>query len=317
MSTDETQVTALLPRDSRIALVGAGRMGLPISRTLVGAGFEVVVTDLRAEVAEAVAETGARWSAEASEAADGADIVITVMPGTPELQDLMAGSAPLLDALAVGTTWIDMTSASPLIMKPIQDAARARGVAVLEAPMGGGPAAAAAGTLRLFVGGEPATFRRVRPVLEAIADSEHIKLVGGPGLGYTAKLLVNLLWFGQAVATAEAMLLGQAAGLDVEALRALLADSAAGSEFLRHDLPRVLAGDYLPLFGLDRCTEELEAVTELFRTFAVPSDLSRVVTRVHQRALARFGPVDGELMAVALLEELTGTRLRSGSRKVV
>ncbi|MEV6904583.1 NAD-binding protein [Amycolatopsis sp. NPDC051372] len=121
---------------------------------------------------------------------------------------------------------------------------------------------------------------------------------------------MNLLWFGQAVATAEAMLLGQAAGLDVEALRSLLAGSAAGSEFLHHDVQRVFSGDYLLLFGLDRCTEELEVVSDLFDSFAVPSELSQVVTRVHREALARFGPVDGELMAVALLEELAGRPLR-------
>jgi 3-hydroxyisobutyrate dehydrogenase-like beta-hydroxyacid dehydrogenase len=170
-----------------------------------------------------------------------------------------------------------------------------------------------AGRMRLPISGNlkaAGTFGRVLPVLEAIADPSRIKLVGGLGLGYTAKLLVNLLWFGQAVATAEAMHLGQAAGFDAEALRTLLADSAAGSEFLRHDVQRVFSGDYMPLFGLDRCTKELEAVTDMFQALGVPSELSLVVTRVHQRALSRFGPVDGELMALALMEELAGSRLR-------
>jgi 3-hydroxyisobutyrate dehydrogenase-like beta-hydroxyacid dehydrogenase len=73
---------------------------------------------------------------------------------------------------------------------------------------------------------------------------------------------------------------------------------------------RVFSGDYMPLFGLDRCTEELEAVTDMFQALGVPSELSQVVTRVHQRALSRFGPVEGELMALALMEELAGSRLR-------
>jgi 3-hydroxyisobutyrate dehydrogenase len=197
-------------------------------------------------------------------------------------------------------------------MRPIQDDALARGVEVLEAPMGGGPGAAQARTLELFAGGDAATFRRVLPVLEAVADPGRIRLVGGLGHGYTAKLLVTLLWFGQAIATAEAMRLGQAAGIDAEALRTLLADSAAGGEFLRHDVQRVFSGDYLPLFGLDRCTEELEAVTGMFEVLGVPCELSRVVTRVHQQALSRFGPVNGELMALAFLEELAGSPLRPG-----
>lgn len=311
MKTNHVGPRPPLSPHARVVVVGAGRMGLPISRNLVAAGFDVVATDTRSEVAEAVADTGAGWSTDAGQAVAGADVVLTIMPGIPELRDLMTGPAPLLEALAPEATWIDLTSSSPLPTNPIQDAARARGVDVLEAPMGGGPQAAETGTLHLYVGGDTATFERMLPLLEAIADPDGIRLVGGPGLGYTAKLLVNLLWFGHAVATAEAMLLGQAAGLDAGALRALLAGSAAGSDFLRHDMPHVLDGDYLPFFGLDRCTEELEAVGELFREFNVPSELSRAVTRVHRQALTRFGPVDGELLAVALLEELAGANLRS------
>jgi len=295
---------------ARITVFGAGRMGLPICGNLQAAGYDVVVTDVRPEVAEAVLAHGARFEPVAAAAVTGADIVITVLPGVREILELMAGDGLVIPALAAHTTWVDLTTSSPLVMKPIQDEALARGVDVLEAPMSGGPGAARAGTLQLFAGGDAATFRRVLPVLEAVADPSRIKLVGGLGLGYTAKLLVNLLWFGQAVATAEAMHLGQAAGFDAEALRDLLADSAASSEFLRHDMQRVLAGDYLPHFGLDRCTEELEAVTDMFQALGVPSELSQVVTRVHQRALSRFGPVDGELMALALIEELAGSRLR-------
>jgi 3-hydroxyisobutyrate dehydrogenase-like beta-hydroxyacid dehydrogenase len=285
-------------------------MGLPICGNLQAAGYDVVVTDIRLEAAEAVLAQGARFEPVAAAAVTGADIVITVLPGVREILELMAGDRPLIPALAAHATWVDLTTSSPLVMKPIQDEALAHGVEVLEAPMSGGPGAAQAGTLQLFAGGDAATFRRVRPVLEAVAEPSRITLVGGLGLGYTAKLLVNLLWFGQAVATAEAMHLGQAAGFDAEALRNLLADSAAGSEFLRHDMQRVFTGDYMPHFGLDRCTEELEAVTDLFHALGVPSELSQVVTRVHQRALSRFGPVDGELMALALIEELAGSRLR-------
>ncbi|GHH40072.1 NAD(P)-dependent oxidoreductase [Lentzea cavernae] len=310
-SHDEDGLTeSPLRPGARIAVAGAGRMGLPISRNLAVAGFDVVVTDVRHDLADAVVAGGARWEPSGSAAAAGADVLVTVLPGIPEIRALMSGPESLVRALPAGAAWLDLTSSSPLAMREIQQDARSRGIAVLEAPMGGGPEAADAGTLRLFAGGNPSTFRRLLPLLEVIADPDHVVLVGGSGHGYTAKLLVNLLWFGQAVATAEAVLLGQSAGLDAEALRVLLAGSAAGSEFLRHDLARVFSGDYLPLFGLDRCVEELEAVTELFRDRGVPSELSEVVTRVHRQAAERFGPVDGELMAIALLEERAGALLR-------
>lgn len=162
------------------------------------------------------------------------------------------------------------------------------------------------------MGGDVALLERHRRLLELLADPRRISYFGGQGTGYTAKLLVNLLWFGQAVATAEALLLARRAGLDLDVLRQALTGSAASSAFIRRDLGALLNGDYMASFGLDRCCEELAAVTALAREYDVPCELSSVVERTHQRALRRFGPVDGELLAVALLEEDAGLRLRHG-----
>ncbi|GLY85838.1 NAD(P)-dependent oxidoreductase [Actinoallomurus iriomotensis] len=212
--------------------------------------------------------------------------------------------------LRPGAVWIDMTSNDPAATTPVRERVLARGADVLEAPVGGGVEAARTGTLRIFAGGEEAVFARCRPILEILADPAQIVRVGGHGAGHTAKLLVNLLWFGQAVATAEALLLGASAGLDLGTLRRVLAGSAAGSEFIRRDLTALFAGDYLTSFGLDRCLEELTAVTGLARAHGVPFALSDLVEDTYRRALDRFGPVDGELLAVALLEERAGRRLR-------
>jgi 3-hydroxyisobutyrate dehydrogenase len=195
---------------------------------------------------------------------------------------------------------------------PIRGHALARGVHVLEAPVGGGVQAAREGTLKLFAAGDAEVFERCLPLLRVLGDPARIVRIGGPGTGYTAKLLVNLLWFGQAVATAEALLLGQSAGIDLGTLRRALADSAAGSDFIDRDLDALLAGDYLRSFGLDRVCEELSATTALAREHQVPFELSTLVERTYRRALARFGAVDGELLAVALLEEEAGRPLRAG-----
>jgi 3-hydroxyisobutyrate dehydrogenase len=173
----------------------------------------------------------------------------------------------------------------------------------------GGPRAAETGSLHLFVGGDAAVLDEHRELLAALA--QRVLHVGGNGAGYTTKLLVNLLWFGQAVAVTEALLLGRRAGLEIDVLRAAIAGSAAASEFLRSDLDAPLAGDYLPSFGIDRCLEELEAVGELARELSVPLEVGEAVERVHRRAVERFGAVDGELLAVALLEEEAGLRLRA------
>ena len=167
------------------------------------------------------------------------------------------------------------------------------------------------GRLQLFVGGEAGTVEKHRALLEVLGDPDRIVHVGGHGTGYTAKLLVNLLWFGQAVATAEALLLGQRTGIDLAVLRDVLADSPAASAFIRSDIGLVFRGDYLASFGLDRICEELEAVTALAGDCQVPWELSDVVRRTYRRALAKFGPAPGELLAVALLENEAGARLRT------
>jgi 3-hydroxyisobutyrate dehydrogenase len=298
----------------QIAFAGLGRMGLPMCAALVRAGYQVTATDQRAEAQQAAVACGASWRDTPAQAAKAAGVLITMLPGPREVAAAMLGEAGALHGLAGGAAWIDMTSNSPAAARPIRERAMEQGVEVLEAPVGGGIAAAREGRLQLFVGGEAAAVERHRAVLEVLGDPGRIVHTGGHGTGYTAKLLVNLLWFGQAVATAEALLLGQRAGIDPAVLGHALAGSSAASAFARRDLGLVFQGDYLPSFGLDRICEELETVTALAREHQVPWELSDLVRRTYRRALARYGPVDGELLAVALLEDEAGHKLRPGNR---
>lgn len=281
---------------------------------LVAAGYEVNAGDVCADREGPVVECGARWRGSLPEVAADADIVITMLPGPDAVNDVMTGTGGVLAALPAGVTWIDMTSNSPAVGKMLAAAANARGIDVLDAPVGGGVAAARAGALQLFVGGESAVIDRCRPVLEALADPGRITHAGGTGTGYVTKLLVNLLWFGQAIATAEALLLGRRAGIDLDVLRQALAGSAGSSSFVLNDLGSLLDGNYLPSFELDRCCEELATVTALAGDLAVPSDLTRLVERTYQRALRYYGPATGELLPVAMLEEEAGIWLRHQPR---
>ena len=287
-----------------VGVIGVGRIGLPVCSRLVAAGFDVLAADVRPERESAVHNAGAGWASDVTALVTEAEVLVTVLPGTNELRTAMAIAIP---AARPGTTWIDLTSATPVDGRELVASAHERRVECLDAPVGGGVGAATAGTLQLFVGGEQSTVERHRELLESLGRVEH---VGGHGAGYTTKLLVNLLWFGQAVAVGEALLLARRAGIELEVLRPALDTSAAASEFIRRDLDALLEGDYLESFGLDRCVEELEAVLALADELDVPFDLSAEVARSYRAALARYGPVDGELLAVALLEERAGLRLR-------
>jgi 3-hydroxyisobutyrate dehydrogenase len=219
----------------RIGFIGAGRMGLPICANLARAGYDVIAGDVRADREGAVTACGARWGGTGIEVAAVADVLITMLPGTPELHDMMLAPGGVLAALPASATWIDMTSTSPGAGRVLAGAARSRGIGMLEAPVGGGVPAAAAGTLQLFVGGDAALMERHRTLLQALADPERIAYMGGPGARYTAKHLINLLWFGQTLATAEAMFLAHREGIDLETMQHALAGSAAASTSCRSD----------------------------------------------------------------------------------
>jgi 3-hydroxyisobutyrate dehydrogenase len=205
-----------------------------------------------------------------------------------------------------------MTSNSPDAPRPLA-AARARGIGVLDAPAGGGVPAARAGKLQLFVGGgDSALLERCRPVLEVIADPQRITHAGGNGSGYLTKLLVNLLWFGQAVATGEALLLARASGIDLDVLRQALAGSAASSAFIVKDLGALLDGDYLASFELDRVCEELATVAALARDLDLPSgaDAASRADLPAGTSLLRAG--QRGTPGRSLLEEEAGIQLRHG-----
>lgn len=276
---------------TRVGVLGAGRMGLPLVRRWTAAGFDVLVHD------PAPVDVTVHPLAEVTSAAD---VLVTVLPGAAEV----AAVVPGLD-LRPGTVWLDLTSGDPRTTGRIAQGFASRGVGTVAAAMGGGPPEAADGTLDLFVGGASADVERVAPLLAAVSRSVR-RLGEAPGAGQTAKLVANLLWFAQSVAVTEALLLGRSAGLDPAVLTQALAGSAGDSAFLQRHAGALLAGDHLTTFGLDRCVEELEVLERMAQDAAVPFDLHRGVLDLHRQALAEFGPVPGELLAAHLLQLRAG-----------
>ena len=292
----------------RIGLVGVGRMGLPMCRRLTQRGFAVLATDIRGEASAEVIAAGARWSESLGELAAQSDVVITSLPGAVEVALVLD---PLLAALPSGSTWIEMSTAAPAIAAEIARVAAMSDVHTLDAPVGGGPEAAAAGRLLAFVGGSAQDVEAHRDVLSTLAD--RILHVGPTGSGYVVKLLVNLLWFGQAVAVAEALSLGVRAGLDPETVRLAVQESAAASRFIERDAQALLAGDDLTAFSLAGCHQELADVLALGEQFEVPLGLAERVTELYARALERYGDVDGELLGARFVAERAGVDLRRPS----
>jgi 3-hydroxyisobutyrate dehydrogenase len=300
----------------RIGLLGVGRMGLPIAGHLAAAGFPVTAFDIDPVRESLAVARGLVLASDARAVAATADVLITVLPGPPELREAMLGADGALAALRPGTLWLDLTTNDPRVAAELATRAAARDVSVVGAPMGGGVRDADAASLRFFVGADTNAFHRVRTILDALSAPGGITHVGeNVAAGVTAKLLANLLWFGQAAAVTEALLLGKSLGLSPATLGATLSTSAGGSVFISEHLDSLLRGDYLEEFGIDRVVEELDTLSALAAARGTPFETSDTVVRLHRDALARFGPVGGELLGARLLEERAGTDLRSTDRE--
>lgn len=296
----------------RIGFVGLGRMGSPMAANLRRAGFEVIVNDARAVAAEPLVALGAVAAGSPAEVAASCDVLITMLPGPPQVEAVLLRDGGALDALRPGSTWIDMSTSTPAVGRRVADAGAERGIAVVDAPVSGMVRGATAGMLQIFVGGDPADVARVRPILQAMGDPERIFHVGPRGTGYAVKLCINLLWFIHVAAAAEVLQLGVRAGVDVEVLRSSLAASPASSLVIERDILPVYEGDYDESFTLDLVTKDLGLAVDLGREVGVPLEVSALVEQLHRRARAIYGDRAGELSAVRLAEDATGTRLRRG-----
>lgn len=319
----------------RIAVLGMGRMGLPVAGRLASRMPPGAVTgfDPVAKRRAAASAAGLDVAASAEAAVRGADVLVLVLPGSAEVEELVAGAdgASILSLLDAGATVLDLTSTDPRVAERAAhamatgrpgragsdgragDMGRSGRVGWVGAPMGGGVAGAGSGGLTLYVGGAGGDVERVRPLLDALADPAgggRVELAGaGPGDGCTAKLLVNALWFGQVAAAAEVLQIGRERGLDPSRLVGLLARSAAGGAVLEGYGQAIVDDEPLAVFGLDRVVEELEVVRGLAADAGTDARLADLVARLHREALAEFGPVDGELLVARLIARRSG---RSG-----
>jgi 3-hydroxyisobutyrate dehydrogenase len=301
------------PGRPRIAFVGLGNMGSHMCRHVIEAGFPVAAYDLSAEAVAATAGLGARAAVSVEDCARGADILVTSLPGPPQVQAVLTGPGGAIGALAPGALVIEMSTSSLEVGRMALALCAERAIDLLDAPVAGQTIGARAGTLAIYVGGEAAAFSRALPVLEAIGDPARIFHLGGHGAGYAVKLLLNLTWFVQAVATAEALTIGVKAGVDLDTLHTALVNSPANSVFLERDvLPLLDAGDYDEGFAMKLVTKDLGLAIDLARDVGVPVELAALVDQIHRRARAAYGDMAGEMSAVRLYEDLAGVRLRRG-----
>jgi 3-hydroxyisobutyrate dehydrogenase len=299
---------------TRVAFIGLGHMGGHMCRNVITAGFAVTAYDLDPDALARAAADGARAAESVADCVRDAEILLTSLPGPPQVEAVLCGAGggeSAIAAMAPGSLVVDMSTSSLEVGRRARAAADAAGIGLLDAPVAGQTIGAEAGTLAIYAGGEPEAFARALPVLEAMGDPQRIFLLGPGGCGYAVKLLLNLTWFIQAVATAEALTIGVKAGVDLRNLHTALVASPANSVFLERDvLPLLERGDYDDGFAMKLVTKDLGLAIDLARDVGVPVELSSLVEQVHRRARAVYGDEAGEMSAVRLYEDLAGVELR-------
>ncbi|MEH6417150.1 3-hydroxyisobutyrate dehydrogenase [Pseudomonas sp. CGJS7] len=212
---------------SRIAFVGLGNMGGPMAANLLKAGHSLRVFDLSAAAVQAAVAAGAVAADSAAAAVADAEVVISMLPASRHVEGLYLGENGLLRAIAPGALVIDCSTIAPASAQKVAQAAAAAGIDMIDAPVSGGTAGAAAGTLTFIVGGEAAALERARPALQAMG--KNIFHVGASGAGQVAKLCNNMALGVIMAVTGEALALGVAHGLDAKVLSQMMAVSTSRS----------------------------------------------------------------------------------------
>jgi 3-hydroxyisobutyrate dehydrogenase len=292
----------------RLFFVGVGNMGNPMAANLVKAGYEVSVFDRVTDKTTNLVSLGAKRVASLAEGAKDADVVMTSLPGPPQVKEVMLGEGGLIAALRSGTTIIDTTTSGVDLVKELVEASRQRGIDFLEAPVTNAIDAAAEGRLSIFVGGDLAVFEKHRPIFDVLATK--IFHVGKPGNGATIKLLTNLLWFVSAAAIGEGLMLGAKAGVPLPVVWEAIKSSAGNSWVAEHDVPSIFAGTYDPSFSLALCCKDLGLINEIARSQGYELTMGKFVESLFQQAAQTYGDSAAELHVVKLLEDRVGMLLR-------
>ena len=240
---------------TRVGWIGTGVMGTPMCGHLLASGHPVTVFNRTPERARGLLERGAAWAESPQAVAQHADVVFTMVGFPDDLREIVLGPAGTLAGAGHGTILVDMTTSEPSLAREIYEAARARGVASLDAPVSGGDVGARAAGLSIMVGGDQDAFERVAPLLRCLGAT--IVHQGPAGAGQHTKMVNQILVASGMVAVSEALLYAHQAGLDLPTVLQSVSGGAAGSWSLTHYAPRILARDFAPGFRVDHFVKDM------------------------------------------------------------
>jgi 3-hydroxyisobutyrate dehydrogenase len=291
-----------------VGFVGLGIMGSRMAASLARAGHPVTAYNRTAEKAEAwAAEHGGRVAATPRDAADGAAAVITMVVDGAQVEEVLLGEQGAVHGAAPGTLFVDCSTIAPADVRRIGAALAERGMGFVDAPVSGSSPKAETGTLTIMAGGSDDDFARAAPYFDAMGET--VLHVGPLGHGQTVKVISNAVSATNAATLAQALVVGKATGVDLEALVAVLGASSSASTMVTLKAKPMLAHDYTPLFRLEHMLKDVGICLDESEAAGAPFPSAALARELYNAAMGR-GLADEDFAAVLeAVEGLAGVRL--------
>jgi len=287
-----------------IGFIGLGIMGRPMAKNLLKAGYPLVVHNRSRAPVDELVRAGARASISPREVAAQCEVLVTMLPNSPDVEQVALGKDGIIEGARRGLIYVDMSTISPIVSQKVGKALAASGVTMLDAPVSGGEKGAIDATLSIMVGGDKAVFDAVLPIFKAMGRT--ITHLGPLGFGGFTKLANQIIVAGNLTALAEALTLAKKAGLDRDLTLTALAGGLAGSKCLEQKRSNYLANAYTPGFKIDLHYKDLGLIMESARALGVPLPTTAVVQELFNALRVKGrGGLDHSAV-ITLLEDLAG-----------
>lgn len=264
----------------KIGFIGLGIMGKPMAKNLVKAGYQLAVLDLNKASVEELKAMGAETASSSSELASKCEVIITMLPNSPQVKEVVLGKNGVIEGAKSGTVVIDMSSIAPLASREIYAALAEKGVDLLDAPVSGGEPKAIDGTLAVMVGGKKEVFDKYYDIMKTMAAS--VVYVGESGAGNVAKLCNQVVVALNISAVSEALILAKKAGVDPDLVYQAIRGGLAGSTVMDAKAPMMMDRNFNPGFRIDLHIKDLNNVLETSHGVGVPLPLTAQVMEMMQ-----------------------------------
>ena len=295
----------------KVGFIGLGIMGRPMAKNLMDAGYELVVHNRSPEKAEELAEEGdATAAGSPREVAEACDIVITMLPDSPDVEAVVAGEDGVLEGIRDGALLVDMSTISPVVTEELSEKVREKGASMLDAPVSGGDVGAIEGALSIMVGGSEEDFERARPLFEVMGKvATH---VGPTGAGQVVKACNQIVVALNIEAVSEALVLGSKAGVAPEKLVEALSGGLAGSAVMEAKKEKFFSHDFEPGFRIELHHKDLGIALAAGREYGVALPVTAIVDQMLEASKAKGRGDRDHSALLTLLEEAAQHEIGEG-----